>query len=205
METSVEHDKVLEQVVLSTVVASLPKCLRPLSPFCICCHFFPGLSGTSPSDAVSHYSPSLLLSARLVYRGPSKRYKQKWCTQQIHLPSTQQTKHLAQFRFWWRNIHLVNSTEILVLFAVDLICMPQTSLHTLSFLSFSSSSQQIHKISKNRLATCWKNIKTLSLLAREKVLVPVCQELVAFHFACFLLTLFIQVAQMGRIIWQAYP
>lgn len=70
--TSVEHDKVLEQVVLSTVVASLPKCLRPLSPSCFCCHFFPGLSGTNPSDAVSYYSPSFLLSASLVCRHPSK-------------------------------------------------------------------------------------------------------------------------------------
>lgn len=72
MEASVEHNKVLEQVVLSTVVASLPRCLRPLSPSCFCCHFFPGLSGTSPSDAASHYSPSFLLSASLVCRGPSK-------------------------------------------------------------------------------------------------------------------------------------
>lgn len=83
--------------------------------------------------------------------------------------------------------------------------MPKTSLHTPSFLSLShlppNSFTRI--ANKKRLATYWKNTKTLSLLTAATAPVPARQEPVAFRFACFLLTVFIQVAQMGRIIWQA--
>lgn len=133
VETSVEHDKVLEQVVLFNVVA-LPKCLRPLSPSCICCHFFPGLSGISPSDAVSHYSPSLFWVLVWLAEVQAKRYKQKQCTQQIDLLSTQQTQHVGQFIFWWRNIHLVKS--LLYLQLTSSACPKQVCTPSASSLSF---------------------------------------------------------------------
>lgn len=186
-ETSVEHDKALEQVVLSTVAASLPKCLRPLSPFCICYHFFPGLSGTSPGDAVSHYSSSLLLSASLFAGVQAKICKQSSVRNKyIYLHSTQQIQHLGQFRFWWRNIHLVNSTEIIVVFAVDFICMLQTSLHILSSLCFSSPSQQLHKNFKGKVGNFLKEHKD-PVLARQRESAGTCLSRTCGFSVCIFL------------------
>lgn len=70
----------------------------------------------------------------------------------MHLPPTQQTQHLALSWPWQKHICFVDSIEILIIFATDFICVPKTSLHTPSFLSLSSPSQQLHKNCKQEKA-----------------------------------------------------
>lgn len=156
-------------------------------------HLFPVFLGTSPSDAVFYYSPSLHPTASSGCKIKTNIHNKHNCLQ--YSSSLALAKKHSFCRFHWNPSSV---WDWLHLHAKNQLARSQLLLSHLPPNNFTRISD------KKRLATCWRNTKTLSLLVWETALVPVHQELVAFQFACFLLTVFIQVAQMGRIIWQAY-